>query len=109
MDLLSNEPVSHKQGNRGRRRGMGLLRASGGVVAGCGQRAYTFYDSLALLESALVRLTLDRTAEAGMQLVGVPDILPAAVIERCGFPTMGERNQVRLSTCGCVTIRFFSK
>lgn len=63
-------------------------------MTGCGSRSYAFYDGLALLESALLRLTLDRMQEAGFQQVVVPDILPTQVIERCGFPTTGERNQV---------------
>lgn len=104
MDLLSNEVVVHRHGNRGRRCGLGLLRtAGGGLVAGCGARAYGLYGPLADLEAALVRLTLARISAAGMQLVRVPDVLPADVIERCGFPTDGERNQV------CADLKIWSK
>nr|CDS27501.1 seryl-tRNA synthetase [Hymenolepis microstoma] len=94
LDLLSNEVKINESGKRGRRSGLGFLRSSGGLGIGCGPRSYAFYDSLARLESALLKLTLDRTRKAGFRQVIVPDILPARVIERCGFRTTGERNQI---------------
>lgn len=97
VELLSNEAVPHRWGSRGRRAGHGTLRSSGALVAGCGPRAYAFYDSLAVLETALLQFTLDRTRKAGFQLIAVPDILPSSVIQRCGFPTTGDRNQVFVS------------
>eukprot|EP00108_Taenia_solium_P012203 TsM_000894900 transcript=TsM_000894900 gene=TsM_000894900 len=94
VELLSNEAVPHRWGKQGRRTGHGTLRSSGALVAGYGPRAYAFYDSLAVLEAALLQLTLDRTRKAGFQLIAVPDILLSSVIQRCGFPTTGDRNQV---------------
>uniref|UniRef100_A0A158RDB1 AA_TRNA_LIGASE_II domain-containing protein n=1 Tax=Hydatigena taeniaeformis TaxID=6205 RepID=A0A158RDB1_HYDTA len=97
IELLSNEVVSHRWRNRGRRTGLGTLRSSRSLTAGCGPRAYAFYDSLAVLEAALLQLTLDRTRKAGFQLITVPDLLPTSVIQRCGFPITGARNQVCLN------------
>ncbi|KAL5109195.1 Tetratricopeptide repeat protein 27 [Taenia crassiceps] len=94
VELLSNEVIPHRLGNRGRRTGHGTLRSSGALVAGYGPRAYAFYDSLAVFEAALLQFTLDRTRKAGFQLIVVPDLLPSSVIQRCGFPTTGDRNQV---------------
>ncbi|CDI98534.1 seryl tRNA synthetase mitochondrial [Echinococcus multilocularis] len=94
VDLLSNEFVPHRCGNRARRTGHGTLRSSRALVAGCGSRAYAFYDSLAVLEAALLQLTLNRTREAGFQLIAVPDLLLSSVIQRCGFPTTGDRSQI---------------
>ena len=99
VNLLSNEIVSLKHGNRYRRSGNGLLRSSGSLVAGYGPRAYAFYDSLALLESSLIQLALDRAQEAGFRLIVVPDLLTSSVIQRCGFPTSGERSQVIIMLC----------
>lgn len=45
-------------------------------------------------EHALVKYTIDRLTAAKFELISVPDILPATVIEGCGFSTHGERNQV---------------
>lgn len=41
-----------------------------------------------------MKYTIDRLTAANFQLISVPDILPANVIEGCGFSTKGDRNQV---------------
>lgn len=51
-------------------------------------------NELADLEKALVNYTLDYLKENGFILVSVPDILHHSIIESCGFPTKGFRNQV---------------
>uniref|UniRef100_A0A1B0DM75 serine--tRNA ligase n=1 Tax=Phlebotomus papatasi TaxID=29031 RepID=A0A1B0DM75_PHLPP len=45
-------------------------------------------------EQALLHYTVDQLSAHQFQLVSVPDIVPAQVIEGCGFSTTGERNQV---------------
>uniref|UniRef100_A0A5K3EPY1 serine--tRNA ligase n=1 Tax=Mesocestoides corti TaxID=53468 RepID=A0A5K3EPY1_MESCO len=94
VELLSNGVVSHMPRKQGHQTGLGVLGAPRSIVGGCGPRSYAFFGSLARLESALIQLTLDRTRRAGFRLVVVPDVLPASVIECCGFPTSGERNQI---------------
>lgn len=58
------------------------------------QRAYILKNELADLETALVRYTLDYLNSNNFTLVSVPDILHHSIIESCGFPTKGFRNQV---------------
>lgn len=45
-------------------------------------------------EHALVKYTIDRLVASNFELISVPDLLPASVIEGCGFSTRGERSQV---------------
>ena len=50
-----------------------------------GDKTYYLLDSLAHLERALIEFTARKlTLKEGFGLVGVPDILPAEVLERCG-------------------------
>jgi len=58
------------------------------------QRAYILRNELADLETALVKYTLNYLSDNGFVLVSVPDILHHSIIESCGFPTKGFRNQV---------------
>jgi seryl-tRNA synthetase len=58
------------------------------------ERAYILKNELADLETALIRYTLGYLNGKGFILVSVPDILHHSIIESCGFPTKGERNQV---------------
>lgn len=59
-----------------------------------GAKSYYLTNDLADLEEALVRFTVRHLKAHGFQLVSVPDILPAEVIQGCGMQTTGERNQV---------------
>ncbi|XP_071451397.1 serine--tRNA ligase, mitochondrial [Hetaerina americana] len=59
-----------------------------------GKRSYFLCGVCAELEEALINFAMDRLHSRGFQLVSVPDILPASVIEGCGMPTRGERSQV---------------
>ncbi|KAG8227174.1 hypothetical protein J437_LFUL008058 [Ladona fulva] len=59
-----------------------------------GRRSYFLCGALSQLEEAIVNFTVNHLYERGFQLVSVPDILPASVIEGCGMTTRGERNQV---------------
>ncbi|KAJ8309505.1 hypothetical protein KUTeg_014379 [Tegillarca granosa] len=59
-----------------------------------GDRTLHFYGGLAKLEQALIKYTLSKIIPKGFTLLTVPDMLHPAVIEKCGFPTTGVRNQV---------------
>lgn len=59
-----------------------------------GAKSYYLINELADLEEALIRFTVKHLKRHGFQLVSVPDILPAEVIQGCGMQTTGERNQV---------------
>lgn len=59
-----------------------------------GDRTLHFYGGLAKLEQALITYTLSKIIPKGFTLLTVPDMLHPAVIEKCGFPTTGVRNQV---------------
>jgi seryl-tRNA synthetase len=60
-----------------------------------GQKSYAFKNSLARLEWALVRHTVDHLVnQCGFTLVAVPDVIPARVVQGCGFPVDGDRTQV---------------
>ncbi|XP_037027854.1 serine--tRNA ligase, mitochondrial-like [Bradysia coprophila] len=59
-----------------------------------GSRSYYLMNELAKMEQALVRYTVEQLRPKGFELISVPEILPAEVIERCGMKTTGERNQV---------------
>ena len=59
-----------------------------------GHKSYYFMGQLAELEHALVQFTVNNLLARKFQLVSVPDILPAKVIENCGFKVYGERTQV---------------
>lgn len=45
-------------------------------------------------QNALIRYTVEHLEGHHFQLITVPDLLPATVIEACGMNTTGERNQV---------------
>lgn len=59
-----------------------------------GSRSYMLLGDLAELEEALVFYTVRELVARGFRLISVPDILPTAVIERCGMMVDGERTQV---------------
>lgn len=59
-----------------------------------GAKSYYLMNELADLEEALIRYTVKHLKRHGFQLVSVPDILPAEVIQGCGMQTEGDRNQV---------------
>ncbi|XP_046396468.1 serine--tRNA ligase [Ischnura elegans] len=59
-----------------------------------GKKSYFLCGVCAELEEALVNFAMDRLCSHGFQMVSVPDILPASVIEGCGMNTRGERSQV---------------
>lgn len=59
-----------------------------------GSRSYYLMHSVAELEQALVRYTTDFLFKEGFEIISVPDILPAEVIEGCGMPTVAENHQV---------------
>lgn len=59
-----------------------------------GAKSYYLMNDLADLETALISFTVKHLKQSGFQLVSVPDILPAEVIQGCGMQTSGERNQV---------------
>jgi seryl-tRNA synthetase len=58
------------------------------------QRSYILKKELADLESALIRYTLSFLKKRKFILISTPDILHHSIIESCGFPTTGKRNQV---------------
>lgn len=60
----------------------------------CGSRSYYFMNSVAELETALIRYTTDKLLKKGFELVSVPDILPAELIEACGQQVDGHPTQV---------------
>lgn len=61
-----------------------------------GNRSYYFLDALADLEQALVNFVVNNLLSNRFNLVSVPDILPAEVIERCGMTVKGDRSLVRI-------------
>lgn len=60
----------------------------------CGSRSYYFMNSVAELETALIRYTTDKLLQKGFELISVPDILPADLIEACGQQVDGHPTQV---------------
>lgn len=54
------------------------------------QNFITFF----LQEQALIRYTTDYLFEHNFELISVPDLLPAEVIEGCGMAPVAENNQV---------------
>ena len=59
----------------------------------CGDRSYAFARGLAELEIALCRYALSIVQKEGFQLVSVPDLVSAEVIESAGFPTESEEGE----------------
>lgn len=59
-----------------------------------GSKSYYLMNDLADLEQALIRYTTSKILSHGFNLISVPDILPAEVIQSCGFHVDGERTQV---------------
>ncbi|XP_012261048.2 serine--tRNA ligase, mitochondrial [Athalia rosae] len=59
-----------------------------------GSRSYMLLGHLADLEEALIFYTIHELINRNFQLISVPDILPTAVIERCGMIIGNERTQV---------------
>lgn len=62
-----------------------------------GPRSYYFMHSVAKLEQALIQYTTDILLKEGFELIAVPDILPAELIEACGMAIDGD-NQVIIKT-----------
>lgn len=60
----------------------------------CGSKSYYFMNSVAELETALIRYTTDSLLKKGFELISVPDILPAKLIEACGQQVDGHPTQV---------------
>lgn len=60
----------------------------------CGSRSYYFMNSVAELETALIQYTTDFLYKKGFELISVPDILPANLIEACGQQVDGHPTQV---------------
>lgn len=67
-----------------------------------GPGSYYFMHSVAELEKALIQYTQDILFKEGFELLVVPDILPAELIEGCGMQADGHPNQVR-----CIFHYFF--
>lgn len=60
-----------------------------------GDRSYVLLGSLAKLERALMKWTMNELiSKHGFRPVVVPNILHDHIIERCGFPTKSHRSQV---------------
>ncbi|GFG35365.1 hypothetical protein Cfor_10109 [Coptotermes formosanus] len=59
-----------------------------------GHKSYYLMGDLAEMEQALVWFTIKKLLERKFQLISVPDILPAHIIENCGMTTKGDRTQV---------------
>lgn len=59
-----------------------------------GQRTYYLKNSLAEMEMALIRFTIDHIRRKGYILMSVPDLLHSRVIQNCGMITDGDRTQV---------------
>ncbi|XP_031620906.1 serine--tRNA ligase, mitochondrial [Contarinia nasturtii] len=59
-----------------------------------GPGSYYFMDSVAKLARALVDYTMDNLYKEGFQLITVPDILPAELIEACGMTVDDHATQV---------------
>lgn len=60
----------------------------------CGSKSYYFMNSVAELETALINYTTDILSQKGFELISVPDILPAKLIEACGQQVDGHPTQV---------------
>lgn len=60
----------------------------------CGSKSYYFMNSVAELETALIRYTTDFLLKRGFEIISVPDILPAKLIEACGQQVDGHPTQV---------------
>lgn len=63
----------------------------------CGSKSYYFMNSVAELETALIKYTTDILFKMGFELISVPDILPAKLIEACGQQVDGHPTQVRFN------------
>ncbi len=50
----------------------------------------------AMLEVALISWAMQRVAAAGFTLHGTPDLVRAAVLEKCGFQPRGDNTQVQI-------------
>lgn len=77
----------------------------------CGSKSYYFMNSVAELETALIRYTTDFLLKKGFEIISVPDILPAKLIEACGQQVDGHPTQVRshfCSTIQCVCLLLLS-
>lgn len=60
-----------------------------------GERSYVLLGSLAKLEDALTRWTLNQLVQRhGFTVVVPPNIINDEIIEKCGFPTKGTRSQI---------------
>ncbi|XP_024938501.1 serine--tRNA ligase, mitochondrial [Cephus cinctus] len=59
-----------------------------------GHKSYILLGDLAELEQALIHYSIRKLMVSGFKLVSVPDILPTAVIERCGLIVNNERTLV---------------
>ncbi|KAK6635384.1 hypothetical protein RUM44_000635 [Polyplax serrata] len=59
-----------------------------------GSRSYYFIGDLAELEFALIKFTISRLLKKNFNVVSVPDILPAEVLERCGMTQNSMQTQV---------------
>lgn len=59
---------------------------------------------MADLEQALIRYTTDILFKEGFELISVPDILPAELIEGCGMQVNGNPTQVNLNESQSVSL-----
>lgn len=75
----------------------------------CGSKSYYFMNSVAELETALIRYTTDFLFTKGFELISVPDILPATLIEACGQQVDGHPTQVPLFTIQFNSIHFYDQ
>lgn len=67
-----------------------------------GAKSYVLLGSLAKLERAIVRWTMDElTSKHHFTPVVVPNLIHDHVIERCGFPTKSARSQVYKISSNC--------
>lgn len=62
-----------------------------------GSHSYYLMHNVAELEQALIRYTTDTLFKEGFELISVPDILPAELIEGCGMQMDEHRNQVSMN------------
>ncbi|XP_074651629.1 serine--tRNA ligase, mitochondrial-like [Tubulanus polymorphus] len=72
---------------------LGVLRTND-VNLTTGNKSYYFVDELAKLEHALVQFALDKLVDSGFEVVSVPDLLSADIVEASGFRTSGDVAQV---------------
>lgn len=73
---------------------LGTLQSDANHHVLCGERSYYLRGDLAMMEEALISLSLKKLLERGFVLVSVPDILHPSDIEACGMNTTGQRSQV---------------